>query len=285
MPPHTPGVAAAPLRSPPTLRSVLGCASVQPGRQACRSDLQVRLLRFLYGGGGVRSLSSFASAVEKSSRAGVCGSRLDYHHQHVSGRQSSIWLGTCSTCRNSFAPLIPVFWFLEVSWWERVYDANISCSVLCMALSMEVAKLLSPFGQTSDFGRCWSSDLTWREVESISGPVKAMRYLRFKIQNSHRHRPVRQPRGAPVALSECIKEDSRCLWRGHLPSLAQRPRRRRHLCLLHQKCSLLFFRHRCALNFELFYLSHCLDSFVVAQKLHLHLGWKIPKPCTLALLC
>ncbi|CAN6179965.1 unnamed protein product [Urochloa humidicola] len=34
-----------------------------------------------------------------------------------------------------------------------------------LVANMEVAKLLSTFGQTSDFNRCWSSDLTMREVE------------------------------------------------------------------------------------------------------------------------
>ncbi|CAO2168685.1 unnamed protein product [Urochloa humidicola] len=111
-------------------------------------------------------------------------------------------------------------------------------------------------------------------------PVKPIRHLRLKNSNPRRHRPIRQPRRAPVVLSECNKEDPRCFWRGHPFSLAQRLRQRHHLCLLHRKCSFQFVRSLCTHGFESFHLSLCFGSFVVAQKLHQLLGWKIPIPCT-----
>ncbi|CAN6280970.1 unnamed protein product [Urochloa humidicola] len=80
-------------------------------------------------------------------------------------------------------------------------------------------------------------------------PVKAIRYLRLKTPNPHRHRPVRQPRGAPAVLSECNQEDPRCLWCDHS---AQRPRRRHHLCLLLGKCSIRVFRPLCTLKLSVF---------------------------------
>ncbi|CAN6360574.1 unnamed protein product [Urochloa humidicola] len=58
-------------------------------------------------------------------------------------------------------------------------------------------------------------------VKSLS-LVKAIRYLRLKITNPHRCRPIRQVRGAPAVLSKCNKEDPKCLWRGY--HSAQRPR-------------------------------------------------------------
>ncbi|CAO2187742.1 unnamed protein product [Urochloa humidicola] len=45
-----------------------------------------------------------------------------------------------------------------------------------------------------------------RSGVNILSPVTAIPYLRLKNPNPHRHRPVRQSRGAPVVLSECIKE-------------------------------------------------------------------------------
>ncbi|CAN6314375.1 unnamed protein product [Urochloa humidicola] len=117
-------------------------------------------------------------------------------------------------------------------------------------------------------------------AKNILSPVKSIRDIRFKILNPHRHRPVRQPRGALAVLSECNKEDLRCFWHG---LLAQRPRQGHHLCLLLTKCSFQIFRSPSTLGLARFYLSHRCDSFVVAQKLQLHLGWKIPKLCTLFL--
>ncbi|CAN6194295.1 unnamed protein product [Urochloa humidicola] len=122
-----------------------------------------------------------------------------------------------------------------------------------------------------------------RSKTNCLSPVKATPYLRFKLLYPRRHRPVRQPRGASAVLSECNKEDLRCFWRGHLSSTAQRPRQRHHLCLLCEKCRIPVSRLSCIPENELFYLSLCYDSPVVAQKLHLYLGWKIPPLCTLAL--
>ncbi|CAO1939915.1 unnamed protein product [Urochloa humidicola] len=121
-----------------------------------------------------------------------------------------------------------------------------------------------------------------RSRVNFLSPVKALRYLRIKIPYPRRHRPVRQSRGAPTVLSECNKEDPRCFWRGY-PSTAQRLRRRHHLCLLCGKCRRQIFRSLCTFELEHFTLSHCFDSFVVAQKLHVRVGWNIPKPCTLVL--
>jgi len=43
-----------------------------------------------------------------------------------------------------------------------------TCSVLYLEENMEVAKLLSMSGLTSDSGRCWSSDSTLTRAEPIS---------------------------------------------------------------------------------------------------------------------
>ncbi|CAN6175585.1 unnamed protein product [Urochloa humidicola] len=117
-------------------------------------------------------------------------------------------------------------------------------------------------------------------AKNILSPVKPIRDIRLKILNPRRHRPVRQPRGVPAVLLECNKEDPRCFWHG---LLAQRPRRGHHLCLLHTKCSFQILRSPSTLGLARFYSSHRCDSFVVAQKLQLHLGWKIPRLCTLFL--
>ena len=117
---------------------------------------------------------------------------------------------------------------------------------------------------------------------NILSLVRRNQYLRLKILNPRRHRPIRQPRGAPTVLSECNLEDPRCLWHGHV--WAQRPRWRYLLCLLQMKHIIWFSRPFCTLEFKHSYFSHMFDSFVVAQKLQSCLGWEVPYHCNLVLL-
>ncbi|RCV11166.1 hypothetical protein SETIT_2G165300v2 [Setaria italica] len=100
---------------------------------------------------------------------------------------------------------------------------------------------------------------------NILSPVEHNQHLQLKILNPRQHWPVRQSRGALAVLSECNKEDPRCLWRCQLSLAAQHPLWRYHPCLLHH-----------SYEFVCVHLSHWTDSFVVAQKLQPLLGGKIP---------
>ncbi|CAN6371470.1 unnamed protein product [Urochloa humidicola] len=83
-------------------------------------------------------------------------------------------------------------------------------SVVCTLLSDKYGSGNTPLNVRADLRLLSMLVLRFnvkRSRVNVLSPVKVIRYLRLKISNPHRHRPVRQSRGAPAVLSECNKED------------------------------------------------------------------------------
>ncbi|CAN6299682.1 unnamed protein product [Urochloa humidicola] len=176
LPPRTPlSAAAVTLGSPsagippvlaPLLRAMLGVA-VQTGRPACRPESSTAAIGFL---------SEHGARVPPELPSSSCSNRRWSSSTTWGPPRTNAWLiGGC------WQVVINVRWYVA---YMQTFRTSIQVSgsfikiekgtrykyyLICTLFGIKYGSgLLSTFGLTSDYGRCWSSDLTWREVESIS---------------------------------------------------------------------------------------------------------------------
>ncbi|CAN6312322.1 unnamed protein product [Urochloa humidicola] len=103
-----------------------------------------------------------------------------------------------------------IFLFPSVGSFKMEQGTRYNLLILCVLFGNKYGSGNAPLNVRADL-RSWSMLVLRFNIDksraNFLSPVKHIQYLRLKIPNPRRHRPVRQPREALAVLSECNMED------------------------------------------------------------------------------